>query len=274
MSVYTTELRYYIESLAPDKIKGDIGAMCLNADHHIFTYHHPMWGGENERQKLHTSILKHFYFREIGFETVALWKFFLNRKMMEMMPRYVELYNTTTYEYDLMSPISFRESYNEQGENTSHNTVSSSESSISEQDIGTTSETTDATDLSSEHTSNSTANGQNINSDLPQATFSARADYATNSSTTENSQNTVDTDTSGTGSHHSGYDTSHVMDNLELGRDETGEQTGTYSTDHVITREGNMGISGPTLIQEARDIILNIPIMIFDELEELFMSLW
>lgn len=274
MSIYTTELRYYIESLAPDNMKGDIGAMCLNADRHIFTYHHPMWGGESERQNLHTSILEHFYFREIGFETVALWKFFLNRKMMEIMPRYVELYNTTTYEYDLMNPISFRESYNEQGENIGHNDVSRGESSTVDRDLGTTSESTGATDNSSEDTSTTESKGKTIESDLPQATFAGNVDYASRSSTNETSQSTIDTTTGNVGHQSSAYDTSHGVDNSQTDSGETADQTGSYTTDHVLTRQGNLGITGPSLVQEARDIIINIPIMIFDELEELFMSLW
>ena len=36
---------------------------------------------ENYREVLETKILKHFYFREIGFETFALWKFKLNEKL-------------------------------------------------------------------------------------------------------------------------------------------------------------------------------------------------
>lgn len=274
MSVYTTELRYYIESLAPDKIKGDIGAMCLNADHHIFTYHHPMWGGENERQKLHTSILKHFYFREIGFETVALWKFFLNRKMMEMMPRYVELYNTTTYEYDLMSPISFRESYNEQGENTDHNEVTSSGGTGMNRQFANTSERNDTTDNSESSSSTISTNDKSVESDLPQATFASNVDYASRSSSNENNQTSTSDNQATSSTLYHENNSGDESQQSDYDSSETGTQSGNYTRDHIITREGNMGISGPTLIQEARDIILNIPIMIFDELEELFMSLW
>lgn len=274
MSVYTTELRYYIESMSPDDIQGNIDAMCLNAAPHIFTSSHAMWGGENDREELHSSILKHFYFREIGFETVALWKFFLNRKMMEIMPRYVELYNTTSYEYDLMNPISFRESYDEHGESTGHNEVERADTSGINRQFANTSEHSASTDTSSEDSNTSESNGKAIESDLPQATFAAKIDYASRSQTNANDSTatTTHSGTEGTVAHDS--NSGDDGEQSESSGSEIGTQTNTYDTNRIFTREGNLGITGPSLVQEARDIIINIPIMIFDDLEELFMSLW
>lgn len=74
MSKYTTELRYALES------GYDIG---------LKTY--PIFE-EAYRNVLNDKIKEHFYFREIGFETIALFKRFLNRKMNEIMPLYNQFY--------------------------------------------------------------------------------------------------------------------------------------------------------------------------------------
>ena len=55
---------------------------------------------ENYRETLDTKILKHYYTREIGFETVGLWKFKLNTKMNEIMDYYNQLYESALLEFN------------------------------------------------------------------------------------------------------------------------------------------------------------------------------
>ena len=47
---------------------------------------------EDYREHLNDMILKHYYMAEIGFETAALFKQYLNNKMEEIMPYYNTLY--------------------------------------------------------------------------------------------------------------------------------------------------------------------------------------
>ena len=47
---------------------------------------------EEYREHLNDMILKHYYMSEIGFETAALFKQYLNNKMNEIMPYYNTLY--------------------------------------------------------------------------------------------------------------------------------------------------------------------------------------
>lgn len=49
---------------------------------------------ESHRAELNAKILRHYYFKEIGLETVGMWKAFLARKMYEIMPYYNELYRS------------------------------------------------------------------------------------------------------------------------------------------------------------------------------------
>lgn len=47
---------------------------------------------ENYRSVLNQSILNHYYENEIGFETASLFRFYLNQKLNEIMPKYNALY--------------------------------------------------------------------------------------------------------------------------------------------------------------------------------------
>lgn len=59
----------------------------------------PIWD-ENHRGELEKKIIEHYYFRQIGFETVGRFKFYLNTRLREIMPRYNKLYKTTIYKYN------------------------------------------------------------------------------------------------------------------------------------------------------------------------------
>lgn len=73
----------------------------------------PIWD-EDHRGELEKKIIEHYYFRQIGFETVGRFKFKLNTRLREIMPRMNKLYLTTVFKYN---PI---ENYNmeEQGKDT------------------------------------------------------------------------------------------------------------------------------------------------------------
>lgn len=71
----------------------------------------PIWD-ENHRGELEKKIIEHYYFRQIGFETVGRFKFYLNVRLREIMPRMNKIYQTTIYKYN---PI---ENYNMEEGNT------------------------------------------------------------------------------------------------------------------------------------------------------------
>ena len=64
---------------------------------------------EAYRPKLNQKIINHFKFREIGAETPALFIFFLNRKMDEIMEYYNQLYKSALIEINPLIPIDYTE---------------------------------------------------------------------------------------------------------------------------------------------------------------------
>lgn len=95
MSVYTTQLRFLIES------GYDIG---LN-DYPIYD--------ENHRAVLNQKIIDHYFMQEIGAETAGLFKFFLNRNMREIMPYYNQLYESAAIKFEPLSGTDLVETLNE-----------------------------------------------------------------------------------------------------------------------------------------------------------------
>lgn len=108
MSVYTVEVRYICEveaGLQKSTGYNDIDEVVDKSWKKIFK-DFPIFD-EAYREALCKKILNHYYTREIGAETVALWKFWLNQKMREIMPYYNKLYISEQLKYDPLHEIDF-----------------------------------------------------------------------------------------------------------------------------------------------------------------------
>lgn len=93
MSKYTTELRYICESLAGDTESADgnnVEVIILRSIPHIFTSTINIVD-ENTTHNFKRDFLRHFYFREIGFETFGLFKVRLNEKLVLNQDYYSKL---------------------------------------------------------------------------------------------------------------------------------------------------------------------------------------
>jgi len=96
MSRYTTEVRFICETeygLSESKGYTDIDTIINSVHSKVFNFDYPIFD-TNYKKTLETKILKHFYTREIGEETVGLWKLRLNAKLNEIMPYYNQLYKS------------------------------------------------------------------------------------------------------------------------------------------------------------------------------------
>lgn len=138
MSLYTTEVRYICEEAAGlDESVGynDVNKILSEVWDKVIPQGFPIWD-ENYRPVLCQKILKHYYTREIAFETVGLWKLKLETKMAEIMPYYNDLYATKLLKYDPFKDVDYRtehegtartlgeESTGEEGSNSSWNIYS------------------------------------------------------------------------------------------------------------------------------------------------------
>lgn len=126
MSKYTTELRWIVEQELDNKkldhkesnwpsVYAKIGL----ADYPIFN--------EAHREELNNKIIRHYYFREIGFETSALFSWKLRQLMFEIMPYYNQLYESELLEIDPLRD--YKEVYSGEwdSKNTTDRDISESE---------------------------------------------------------------------------------------------------------------------------------------------------
>lgn len=104
MSKYTTELRFICEHLAghaESKGYNDIDTVIEKTWQDIFSFSFPIYK-ETYRKELCTKIIRHFYTRELGYETYGRWKLALQTKMNEIMPYYNRLYSVVDEKFELL----------------------------------------------------------------------------------------------------------------------------------------------------------------------------
>lgn len=117
MSTYTTELGYYLEFLNGDVERNDDVNNVI--EHTVDKFFKGINDydcfDETYRRNLNKKILLHFYFREIGFETVALFKTRLHAKMLLIMPYYNKLLKELAKEEHLFDNVNYTIERNRSG---------------------------------------------------------------------------------------------------------------------------------------------------------------
>lgn len=233
MSRYTIELRYLIED------NYDLGLK----DYPIFD--------ESYREQLNNKIIQHYYFREIGFETEALFKNRLNQKMNEIMPYYNQMYESSKLKIDPLSTIDLEEVFSRKSKTTGEGTSSTSGTGNNTNNFNST-DTTDYGKISkfSDIAQAQTTPNEILNDKyLTSATVDDGQDKNTNTGT-----NTSQTESTTSG-------TSTDKRNLD--------------EDTTLTRKGNNGTASESeLLNMYRETFLNIDMMIIDDLDELFLGIW
>ena len=107
MSKYTTELRFICEQYAgynESQPLSKINEIIEKAIPKVFDFNFPIFD-EQYRNIICTKIIKHYYTREIGCETVGLWKLWLNTKLNEIMPYYNQLYKSELLKFNPLYDI-------------------------------------------------------------------------------------------------------------------------------------------------------------------------
>lgn len=161
MSKYTTEVRFICESSLQnngiDISKMTVDEIIDSSLKYVFNFNFPIFD-ESYRNTLEHNILNYYYTREIGLETVQLWKQKLNVKLNLIMPKYNKMYESEIYKLDPLSNNSEIENF----ERTTHGNANTESQSTSQRTgTGTTGNTS-----------------SNLYSDTPQGKLSG-LDYAT-----------------------------------------------------------------------------------------------
>ena len=82
------------------------------------------------KDKLARKIVDHYYMRESGLETIALFKHYTKVTMQEIMEEYLPLIYSASIEYDPLINVDYTETFNRTADNTgTSNSISSNSSS-------------------------------------------------------------------------------------------------------------------------------------------------
>lgn len=278
MSKYTTEVRFICETYAGlEESKGyaDISSIIEKARTKVFDFDFPIYD-ESYRSVLETKILNHYYTREIGFETVGLWKHFLNMRLNEIMPYYNQLYKSTLYEFNPLYDVDLTTTSNR---DIKHDETTGSHNTRTDDLTQTSSDTATRTDdlAHTDHTTTSNSSKERY-SDTPQGGLDGMESIESNLYLT----NATLTDESGE-SNNNGTDTGTVKSEGNGSIKNTGTQkddgsgTRNYTNtdgylEHVIGKSG--GSSYSNRILEYRKTFLNIDMDIIEDLSDLFLNLW
>ena len=315
MSKYTTELRFICEThagLSDSKGFNDVDTIIASAIPYIFNFSFPIFD-EDYREVLETKILRHYYTREIGFETYGLWKLKLETKLNEIMPYYNKLYESELLKYDPLrdvdmmtqhtgqktgerTDISTGEESNERDSNNSVSETRVNDDSRTNTFSGTrSSENTDTTTNASSTQGGSTNTNQDYYSDTPQGAitnvengtyltnYRKVADAGTNSSATDSSgvaHGTQTVDDSNTESSIGNNTSVNQRDESATGNDSRKSSStmvgNTRNTeDYVMHVFGkSAGANYAKMIKDFRDNLLNIDMDIIRDLADLFMLIW
>ena len=307
MSKYTTEVRYICEKANHlDKSMGyqDVDQIIAGAIPLIFSFDFPIFD-EAYKNVLCTKILRHYYTREIGFETVGLWKLKLETKLNEIMPLYNQFYKSELikfnplYDTDLQTTnVGNKESETARQDSRTGNTIAANQKSGSNQTDATGNSFAASKTADTKESETTNANSQNdtnthydLYSDTPQGGLTGvdAETYLTNArkitdSKNGNGINTAHDKTDSTGENETN---AFTQDNSKNNYDETGSETRTNtetatgsdkfnSTEnyliHVVGKQSGQSYS--KMLQEFRDTFLNIDMEVIENLSDLFINLW
>lgn len=164
MSKYTITIKDIVNNYSITSQNTDIDSKLDVARNYLFDFDYPTID-DATKKRIEIAILKHYYMREIAFETIGLFKIKLNDRLNLIMPRYNALYE----KQDLTLSPYINSYLNESGNsNNVASTITNNE------DWQTTSETP-----------------QGILTDLKEGKYSSMAVYNENN---DNTNNTSDSD--------------------------------------------------------------------------------
>lgn len=307
MSKYTSQVRFICETaagLSESEGQASVKQIIAAAIPSVFDFDFPIFD-ENYRNVLETKILKHYYTREIGLETVGLWKLKLDTKLNEIMPFYNQLYKSELIEFNPMYDVDLTRDHNLKRKETTNQDAT---------EKGTTEKTGNVddnthTETSDNQNSESTTDIQNTTGSTSKEQLGAsKTHYDKYSDTPQGSLQNVQNDTYLTNARMindtdnqmgettvSGNDTSKGTTTANSNTDGTNDTERNISTndreeksvsqnlnknlnsiddyiEHVKGKNGSVSFS--TMLNEFRTTFLNIDMQIIDELSELFMNLW
>lgn len=272
MSAVTMTLGYICEGLVgrtePAGYTDIVNTVIPTAVPLLFNFNFPIFD-EQYRNVLLTKIIKHYYTREIGEESLGLFKLRLDTRLNEIMPYYNKMYEAETYKFNPIHDVDLTRQHkaNKTGTQKLDGKV------MTKEDGQTITAVDNTTKSDGDVNQTVTRAGTDKYSETPQGglTGLANDEYLSNARMTAD----TDTTTAKTG------DTTTLNGNTDTTTDNTTNVTTNNNTtinnieDYIETVTGKQGTqSYSSMIMEYRESLINIDMMIINDLSDLFLGIW
>lgn len=215
----------------------------VGAGVNIWDFEYPSFYKGTQKAAFEQKVLDHFWTRQIGQETVGRFLLYFRRTVREIMPYYIQRYESEVLIQD--PEIRPLDNYNMIEEYESERSESGSVTGQS----------------SSSESGSSETGGANVHSDTPQSSLAIP----------------ISTGGSFTLTHATDVEQNRGLANSEA--ESTGssstESTGAGTEKHKLTRRGNIGVTTyAQLLEGYRETFLNIDMEVINELESCFLGVY
>lgn len=263
MSKYTTQVRFICENALNLTSQGDYSNIndAISAGRNsIFTFDYNIFD-DNYKAVIETEFLRHFYTREIGFETVALWKLKLEDVWKLKIPYYNKMWESANLTFNPLYDVDYTTDHSGNAQtDTSENRYNESFTNNSERG-----KTTNENETNTE----SETHSLNKYSDTPQGALNGVIDTDWLTNATQDDEETDGTATSKTL-------TDRENDKLTTSKGMNDTSSNIYNIDSYIDRVYGKrgGMSYSKMILEWRDTFVNIDEKFINEFNDLFMLVY
>ena len=276
------------------KLTVELGELIENG-FELFNFEYPSYYKGAEKLAFEQKIIDHYYFRQIGQETPARFRHYLKCKMREIMPYYIQRYES----------VALMESGIESGEIKPLENYSMIEEGTTEDQSNTTSTGRGETSSTGRGETSSTVRGETSSTGSGQTTMSGNGEVSNSKNNTVKFSNTpqnnianldnylteatVTTESESSNSSETKTGTQSETNTGTQSETNTGTQsetnTGAHSESnteetkgngkHKLTRHGNIGVTTyAQMLEGYRESFINVDMEIIEELNCLFLGVY
>ena len=289
MSRYTTTIKTICESITGEQVNFKNYKTVVEQSIPFIFLNFPIFK-EDYKNGLCAKILEHYFYYEIGVETVGQWKMRLNTKLNEIMPYYNKLYLSELIKFDPFINVDYTEEIDREtmseilaqlkGETNTNNIteflgkeLSSNETSGNNSNNSSTNKTGSENGVDRNYYSNTPQNDLTyIEQGRYLTDFRKNTDDRNNKENTTTQGSNVSRETSKDEKSFENRMNRNIGKSTEESKNNTDSNTNESIVKKIIGK--NNSESYVKLLQELRESYMNIDLMIINELQPLFMSVW
>ena len=224
----------------------------------IWAFEYPSFYTGEEKKAFERKVIDHYYFRQIGQETVGRFLHMFRSRIREIMPYYIRMYETVKLMDELENPfdnVDVTETFEQEttGESSGESYGTSTGSSS-----GSESSTSNTTKTASE-------DKEHRYSNTPQGSISNLDKYMTEAFIDDNSSDeSLNGEASGSSESQS-----------ETSSNASSSSTNNETIKHTLTRKGNQGVNTYAHdIMEYRKSLIDVDMIIINNLQDLFLVVY